>query len=624
MYLSKHTATFVKRYSTACIFAWSMADTATAQNLVLNPSFEDYDSCVLDAGEFSNSVVNHWMNPTIASPDCYNFCSVNPACHPYNAAGSQWQLPRTGNGTAGIIPIVVFAGATPSGEFIEGALISPMIKDSIYCVKFFLSLQDDYKLAVDQFGMYLSNTPVTSSTYFIGHTPQLQSAAGQFFTDTANWMKWQSTYKAEGGERYFVIGNFKPFEETNTIMPFGPSGTFWDSISYYYIDDVSIEQMQAINLGNDSVLCSIASFTHQLSVPAIYDSVRWSTGSGANTILISDTGIYSVIAYTGECEVKDTVRFSLHKTIDPVALNDLTLCIADTPIVISATPGFDSYTWNTGSTNISITVTHAGTYTLAAWEGCTTYRDTFIVTINPTPSPPLVFDTIVCQQNASLSLNVQGNSVKWYADSIIVNAMPTQPVISLSAYDTLSYYVTQSVNSCESERVSVSAFIKSLPMAYLDELMKPCKDDSMSLSLLYDARNSYLWSTGETTNIITAVSDAVYGYTVTNECGAVSGSTDVRFINCDNCIFAPQAFTPNGDGSNDWYQAYSSCGLKYYQLRIFNRIGEKVFETNDQYGKWDGNYKGVQQPANVYVYIVTAVNEDNETRHYKGSLTLIR
>ena len=116
--------------------------------------------------------------------------------------------------------------------------------------------------------------------------------------------------------------------------------------------------------------------------------------------------------------------------------------------------------------------------------------------------------------------------------------------------------------------------------------------------------------------------------TVSNSCGSLIDSTYISFKDCECKIVMPNAFTPNGDGKNELFGPNFKCANpKYLQMRIFNRWGEKIFETNDLYGQWDGKYKDSMQPAGVYVYYVEFVGlENNVEKSFKlmGSLTIIR
>jgi gliding motility-associated-like protein len=64
----------------------------------------------------------------------------------------------------------------------------------------------------------------------------------------------------------------------------------------------------------------------------------------------------------------------------------------------------------------------------------------------------------------------------------------------------------------------------------------------------------------------------------------------------------PTAFTPNGDGVNDTYQAAVFCPVPTYKLVIYNRNGELVFQTTDPTGGWNGYFKGKVQPIGAYIY----------------------
>jgi gliding motility-associated-like protein len=91
-------------------------------------------------------------------------------------------------------------------------------------------------------------------------------------------------------------------------------------------------------------------------------------------------------------------------------------------------------------------------------------------------------------------------------------------------------------------------------------------------------------------------------------------------------VFIPNAFTPNGDGANDFFEVYGNKqAWKQFEVNVFDRIGEKVFESNDMNFKWDGTYKGRLMNPTVLVYVIKVVYLDNFTdKVYKGSLTLLR
>ena len=88
-------------------------------------------------------------------------------------------------------------------------------------------------------------------------------------------------------------------------------------------------------------------------------------------------------------------------------------------------------------------------------------------------------------------------------------------------------------------------------------------------------------------------------------------------------IFIPDAFSPNGDGNNHVFMIYGES-IKTVDMRIFNRWGELVYETENQYKGWDGMYKGQIQQPGVFVYEATITFLDNSQTQKNGSVALIR
>ncbi len=95
------------------------------------------------------------------------------------------------------------------------------------------------------------------------------------------------------------------------------------------------------------------------------------------------------------------------------------------------------------------------------------------------------------------------------------------------------------------------------------------------------------------------------------------------YISFNGLIGVPNAFSPNGDGINDVVKV-EGRGIVKLQFRIYNRWGEKVFETDDKNIGWDGIYKGVLQEMEVYTYAVEATLINGETVPLKGNITLLR
>lgn len=115
-----------------------------------------------------------------------------------------------------------------------------------------------------------------------------------------------------------------------------------------------------------------------------------------------------------------------------------------------------------------------------------------------------------------------------------------------------------------------------------------------------------------------------YTVNIVDDDGCQAETSIVVYVDPDDKIlFAPNAFTPNGDENNDIFMVYG-VGIDEFELQIFNRWGELVFQSDDQYKGWDGYFKGKLQNPDVFVFHVRAIYLDGYEKILKGSVTLIR
>lgn len=126
--------------------------------------------------------------------------------------------------------------------------------------------------------------------------------------------------------------------------------------------------------------------------------------------------------------------------------------------------------------------------------------------------------------------------------------------------------------------------------------------------------------------IFNGVYSQQYTVVATNQNGCIGTSEFIVTVVPNYDVFIPNAFTPNGDGVNDeWVMFGNMTAIKQIEIAVFNRIGEKVFESHDIHFAWDGTYKGVKVPPGAYVYYAKFVWLNNHSDDkYKGSLTILR
>ncbi len=145
----------------------------------------------------------------------------------------------------------------------------------------------------------------------------------------------------------------------------------------------------------------------------------------------------------------------------------------------------------------------------------------------------------------------------------------------------------------------------------------------------------YKWKFGDGDSVVTTKKDTIvthiYNATGTYNACLVAfnnfGCSDTSCQELQAIIFpvvdVANALTPNGDGVNDGVTV-KGFGIQKMNWRIYNRWGTLIFQTTSQYQPWDGRYKGVVQPQEVYVYVLDVTFTDGTNYRKKGDITLLR
>jgi gliding motility-associated-like protein len=144
---------------------------------------------------------------------------------------------------------------------------------------------------------------------------------------------------------------------------------------------------------------------------------------------------------------------------------------------------------------------------------------------------------------------------------------------------------------------------------------------------------SYLWQADTTLSAIDIYDPiarpripTIYYVSVSNQNCTLNDSVTV-FIKDPVCanpvVFVPSAFSPDNDGYNDLLQVNGN-NITEMTFVVYNRWGQKVFETNDQSMAWDGTFKGERLPPDVYGYYMQCLCEEGGSLFLKGNITLLR
>jgi len=227
-----------------------------SQNLVPNPSFENYSSCpcqtYLVDGLWvveDNQIIyaDPWKGTNFSS-DYYNSC-VNNTCGnsvPLTWPSHQSQFPRTGEGFAGIFMMGPYAW--DAREYLQVELISPLEIAKSYRLVYYTLLQNASGRVVNNFGCFFSDFSFTTPDFQAQNCPNLVAPfepqiipfGNPLINDTVNWIKMEGIYTAVGGEVYITLGNFSTDLETDTSSI--PT-SYRTDVGYYLFDDVLVEEI---------------------------------------------------------------------------------------------------------------------------------------------------------------------------------------------------------------------------------------------------------------------------------------------------------------------------------------------------------------------------------------------
>lgn len=287
------------------------------------------------------------------------------------------------------------------------------------------------------------------------------------------------------------------------------TGTYWVSVANGLCssaDTVQVTFYTPVNLGPDVSVCAQPVDTLDAGTA---DTYLWSTGDTTQTIIVSATGTYWVAVTTGSCSSSDTMQFYLDP---PVNLGpDRSLCDSAS-FTLNAGMG-TAYLWSTGDTTQTIVAGTAGTYWIVLTNGACISSDTVQILVDP----PIHLgpDTSVCSPPVALNLTATGNFLWSTGDT-------TQSIVATS---TGTYWVTVTNGLCNS---SDTMQIQLYANVNLGPDINYCTSPINTLDA--GLADSYLWSTGDTTQTIITSSAGTYWVTITH---STCSSTDTVHILAD-------------------------------------------------------------------------------------------
>lgn len=222
------------------------------QNLVKNPSFESYKILSPVLGNINDCL--HWSNPMATNPDYYH--QDSPYFYtgaPVNIAGLQ--QPRSGKAYVGLI---AYQKGDTWCEYIQGELTAPLTANKYYEISFWVSPGELSSYFTDQLGVYFSKDSVYNPEGFYFQPDsrlQVKSTPKDYFYDQLDrWTRFTASYRAQGGERFLLIGNLDGCNPKYEVRPNPRTDQLQiENMAYLYLDDVRLIAHDFDSLAGDSL-----------------------------------------------------------------------------------------------------------------------------------------------------------------------------------------------------------------------------------------------------------------------------------------------------------------------------------------------------------------------------------
>ncbi|MFH0866370.1 MAG: gliding motility-associated C-terminal domain-containing protein [Bacteroidota bacterium] len=441
-----------------------------------------------------------------------------------------------------------------------------------------------------------------------------------------------ATASGSGGTGpYTYSWNSSPVQNTATASNL-PAGnyivTVTDASSCSATTNVTLTNPNAPTLATNTVNATCGQSNGQAIVTASGGAFpytyQWSTVPVQNTQAANNLApgtYYVTVTDALNCTSIDSATVIDTSSFSADAGPNQAVCTGDS-VTLTATGG-TTYQWSTGASTASVNVMPSVTtlYTVTVSDGACTATDTVTVSVNAVPAANITGDTLICT-GATVTLTASGGS------SYIWNTSETTAAITVSPLSATTYNVTVSNAGCSST-ADITINLSTPPTANAGN------DTTINIggSAQLDGSGgvSFSWSPVATLSCsncadpsASPLSTTTYVLVITDANGCTDVDTVIVTVDM-NCgeVFVPNAFSPNSDGQNELECVYGNC-IQTMEFAIYDRWGEKVFETTNPKECWDGTYKGKELNTGAFVYYMKATLYDGSEVTRQGNINLFR
>ncbi|MFA6923079.1 MAG: LamG-like jellyroll fold domain-containing protein [Bacteroidales bacterium] len=348
----------------------------------------------------------------------------------------------------------------------------------------------------------------------------------------------------------------------------------------------------------------------------------WSNGIFTSFISVNPTSntIYSVTGSdVNGCSNTLQVVVNVYQNPNINVTGNNSICIGQHDTI--SVNGCITYIWSNGSQNSTIIVTPTSTtkyfVTGSDNNGCTATDSITVNFINmQIPSVNLGNDTAICsgQQIILSTYNPNYLSYLWQDGS------------TASSFTVLKHglYWVRVSDICGTTGDSIIIAVKEPPYVNLGNDTTICTGDKVTIQLPVNG-NTYIWQDSSKSNYYIVKDTGLYVVRAANICGSFRDSIHFKGEDCNCNIDVPSAFSPNGDNENDILYLRGKC-IENINFYIYDRWGQKVFESHYLSHGWDGTFNGKKMDAAVFVYYLSAETSLGKKRTIKkqGNISLVR
>jgi len=408
----------------------------------------------------------------------------------------------------------------------------------------------------------------------------------------------------------------------SSVIPIKYYVTYTDLCKNELVDTVEIEIDLPFEMdeANDTLLCDGAKYFFDLRNK--YDSVYWGGGNSEKRTYWDMDGYYELRVWKGVCYDDDS--FNIVTNVSPTIsiLGEDIFCDGDSTLLsLEITPNDAAYTWDDGSKSASRYFSDSDAGSIEVSNTCATITENYAVTKLVIDDLSLGKDTVICEGDTlSIGQDLDGSyTYLWNNGSV-------QSTIDIE--DEGLYWVDIELqNLCStSDTILVTKLLKPELGSLQDILL--CENESIELTV----ENKYgtvVWNnTTEGGSYLLRNYEGPLSVRSQNVCGGDSTSFLVTLQNCYCDIEYPTAFTPNNDILNETLNPYVNCPkLTSFNIQIYNRWGEKLFESDELNTSWDGSFNGSPVQNGVYFWVAdwTGIEKGtNQRKASKGNFQLLR